>query len=500
LTIASVGAWGLVIESSAEEDSKPVKSSDADGSQIRSGLSRILFFDSPRRWAFVLFAVSVMVRLPFMAQTTDDAFITYRYAENIAGGLGFVYNLGERVLGVTTPLYTLILALASLIGIKPVLVGPWLNVMADSLVAPVLAHRDPTDRLKLASILYALSPFNAYWSASGMETGMVCLALATALVAYERERHYSCAVALSTALLLRIDTVALVAALAVHRVLRRRPVPLKPMLLFVALLIPWVVFAWAYFGNPVPQSVWAKSALPKADVASALVSILVKGFLHPGTPFGALLIVGAACTLMWARREMLTAGAIFAFCYMAAYTLTRSQLHPWYYPPATIGYIPLAAAGLSALVMRFKPRLAGPFVTAVAIGASLFGVFRLHRGEIPNQIALDAFLRTTGMALRRVAPPESTVFLKDIGYLGYYSGLRVHDFAGLVTPVLVPYRSRLDFTGAVKQVQSDFVLVASDVAQGMDANPWFHSNYEVSQIFRAGSHRMVLLEKKPSPR
>ncbi|MCB0187901.1 MAG: hypothetical protein KDE31_26715, partial [Caldilineaceae bacterium] len=40
----------------------------------------------------------------------DDAFITYRYAENLATGQGFVYNAGERLLGTSTPLYTLLLA------------------------------------------------------------------------------------------------------------------------------------------------------------------------------------------------------------------------------------------------------------------------------------------------------------------------------------------------------------------------------------------------------
>src|SRR5687767_9880728 len=43
----------------------------------------------------------------------DDAFITYRYARNLAEGLGMVYNPGapwEPVLGTTTPGYTVLLA------------------------------------------------------------------------------------------------------------------------------------------------------------------------------------------------------------------------------------------------------------------------------------------------------------------------------------------------------------------------------------------------------
>ena len=42
----------------------------------------------------------------------DDAWITYRYAYNLAAGDGFVYNPGERVFGTSAPGYALLLARA----------------------------------------------------------------------------------------------------------------------------------------------------------------------------------------------------------------------------------------------------------------------------------------------------------------------------------------------------------------------------------------------------
>src|SRR5688572_7143347 len=41
----------------------------------------------------------------------DDAFITYRYAYNLATGAGFVYNLGEWYMGTTAPLYGMLLGM-----------------------------------------------------------------------------------------------------------------------------------------------------------------------------------------------------------------------------------------------------------------------------------------------------------------------------------------------------------------------------------------------------
>jgi arabinofuranosyltransferase len=59
--------------------------------------------------ALFLIASGLRVAAVLVSAPVDDAFITYRYARNLAAGHGFVYNLGERVLGTTTPFFTLLL-------------------------------------------------------------------------------------------------------------------------------------------------------------------------------------------------------------------------------------------------------------------------------------------------------------------------------------------------------------------------------------------------------
>ena len=43
----------------------------------------------------------------------DDAFVTYRYADNLAAGRGLVFNPGEPVLGTTAPGWAVVLAAAT---------------------------------------------------------------------------------------------------------------------------------------------------------------------------------------------------------------------------------------------------------------------------------------------------------------------------------------------------------------------------------------------------
>src|SRR5690349_496948 len=70
----------------------------------------------------VLLALSLMVAVGYCAWAIlkwrssavlfDDAFISFRYAKNIAAGHGFVFNPGERVEGATNFLWVLIAALS----------------------------------------------------------------------------------------------------------------------------------------------------------------------------------------------------------------------------------------------------------------------------------------------------------------------------------------------------------------------------------------------------
>src|SRR5581483_9279320 len=134
-----------------------------------------------RQIAVGIAALAVVARV-WMAwathSTAEDFLITLRYAENIAAGRGFVYNPGERVLGTTTPLYTLLLALAACLHLNAALVGKACNILADGatcyLLARLLARREIGHPLAglFAALLYAFSSTALNISTDGMETGL----------------------------------------------------------------------------------------------------------------------------------------------------------------------------------------------------------------------------------------------------------------------------------------------------------------------------------------
>ena len=67
------------------------------------------------RVALVLGIVTVGVLVALFGRYGyDDPYITFRYARNLLEGNGFVYNVGQRTLSTTAPLYGLLLAVMGL--------------------------------------------------------------------------------------------------------------------------------------------------------------------------------------------------------------------------------------------------------------------------------------------------------------------------------------------------------------------------------------------------
>jgi hypothetical protein len=110
---------------------------------------------------------------------TDDAFISFRYARNLAHGHGLVFNPGfERVEGYTDFLWVLILAAFQELGIAPETVAPLLGFAATVVLWGLVAWyalRDPPapgrEWLVLVPLsLLAVTRSVAVWTTSGLET------------------------------------------------------------------------------------------------------------------------------------------------------------------------------------------------------------------------------------------------------------------------------------------------------------------------------------------
>lgn len=222
----------------------------------------------------------------------DDAYIFYRYAKNLVLGHGFVFNVGERVEGVTSLLWTWLIAGGVALGIPAPLVAHGLGVGLGALLlwltylyAATLLPEPTRPAAALAPWLVALTPSFAIWMTAGLETPLFAVAVLAALVAESRERWGLAALAAAVSMLIRPEGAAFaVVLLAVSIAKRRRHdrrLALAWCAAFLLLAAALTGFRLWYFGMPLPNTFYAKVSTTVSGWAAYYVASFVVQTLLP---------------------------------------------------------------------------------------------------------------------------------------------------------------------------------------------------------------------------
>ena len=449
--------------------------------------------------------------------TADDSFITFRYAENIASGKGFVYNEGERVLGTTTPLYTLLLALLVKLGLPIVSVARIINIGADCLTGILfflLLRKFKLGVATFAAFFYVLFPRVIVWSIAGMETSLYVLFIAVSLYFYYKENFNLTFLFLGLTFLTRVDGIILGLALLLDFVLRYKKFPTKIVLGSFGVVLPWLIFSFVYFGSPLPNSVMGKKALYGGSIWETPKWRIFWEFLFLKTQIGwpllALSLAGVYRVLTKAKSYGII--VIWTFLYFFFFFFSETKIHIWYYIPFYLGYLILVALGLDFVSEKaeriWKNRLdlsrhkigislnLKNFRTILLSGVLILvgliyfqqmkRTFRLVTGE---QIALEGIHKGIGVWLLENTQASDTICAEDIGYMGYYSGRHILDQDGLVSPQAIPFIKGRNRLGLLKKYKPAYFVTGfyGPYFSQVIRSKWFKKNYEKQATFNTHS-------------
>jgi hypothetical protein len=227
-----------------------------------------------RWWPLIyLLIVGGILWLGFADRAYDDPFITYRYANNIARGEGFVYNPGERVLSTTTPLFALLLAIPSLADIDIHMVATGMGALSLAVGTLFIWDLSRTWGTPLvgwaALLLYPTFPLLV--ATVGSETPIYLALCLGGFAYYAKGRYWLAALCVGLAILARPDGVLVALLLAIDFIIRRpAPVPWGAATLFSGITLTWVLFAWIYYGSPIPVTLLVSNARERWQSASNL--------------------------------------------------------------------------------------------------------------------------------------------------------------------------------------------------------------------------------------
>jgi arabinofuranosyltransferase len=232
------------------------------------------------RWLLLAVAAVVLV-VHTMAYNfvTDDAYISFVYARNLAEHGELTFNLGQYVEGYTNFLWTVILAAFMKLGVAPELSSRVL-ALACSLVTLWLLTRTMDRALgrssvwsAIPSLLLACSSGFACWTSGGLETQLFTMLVVVALdgltSAVDNPRAIlRTGVALALSAMTRPEGLLVAAVFGVvhlSTIVGRRKLALVDLAgaaLFLVLWAPWFYWRYRYYGYPFPNTYYVKASGP----------------------------------------------------------------------------------------------------------------------------------------------------------------------------------------------------------------------------------------------
>jgi hypothetical protein len=416
-----------------------------------------------RRWgiAFAIATAHTLLAIAFFRTVRfDDAFIVYRYGQNLAEGRGLVFNANERVWGSTTVLWVFVSALVHrMFGHEatPSVMAAigclaW-TAQAVIIYALCCKANQPLIGILAASAIALGSAGSFCWV--GLETNLA-FALGLGTIHAALAQRWRIAATLAALAILSRPDMAIPALLSLllawQRLGLRRAA--RHAALSVALLAPWYVYQAVHFGSSLSSSMTAKLghstvghyALHIVSIVPAELLGMVTGWSAPlvalyATPLvWPLVVYGAVAIIRLDRRLfVLPAWLVMHFAgYLAWRPLTNQSWHM--YPAVAISCL-LCCAAIVAIARRIREAklIRSVALPLVALTLALLSILRMVSFATVGQQSIfwfggrDAAYRKAAAIIREQSSPDDVVAAGEVGTLAYYSDAIVLDWNGLVT-------------------------------------------------------------------
>jgi hypothetical protein len=487
-------------------------------------------------WAAILIALVVLIahNIYIHPWMIDDAFISFRYAENLSQGNGPVFNIGERVEGYTSFLWVVLLALGAKVGFDIVIVSKFLGFLFGAAGLILLGHAHyfikeiDVKVSALATVFLGTCGVFTPWASSGMEANMFMFFSLLTILCHLRIRKKE-GVAGKTffmlGLLAALTVLARPEGLMIFAMIITDSIRLyaksensgfKYLLLgFVVLFMPHFIWRWSYYGFPLPNTFYNKVGLS--------VFQILRGVKYTAKfALSCLAILVPVFELLFHGKTLRKIeGMYFLILFVSAYTLYTTFVGGDVFPAyrffaAVMPILSLLAA--VALVNLIQSRGA---LIRLAILIILFNLAQLRTNyqiyfviKALDKVAQEG--REVGLWFRDNLGSDACIAVNSAGAVSYYSKLKVIDMLGLTDSHIAHLRTEDFGKGASGHEKGDGAYVLSrqpDIIQfgttygwvkpeypgdeQIYASPEFHDSYILKSVDLPSGNELVYYRRRP---
>lgn len=422
-----------------------------------------------RYWPVVVATVLLVPHALMFDFVNDDAYISFRYARNLAEHGELVFNPGERVEGFTNFLWTMLMAGGIKLGLSPVLTSRFFGIafgvgtLAVAVRLSLRLDRDKPSRWHLVAPLgLAATGAFACWCTGGLETQMFTF---LAFMGFERvmrevdeAKGWQSGIWFALAAMTRPEGVLLFGVAGLYRLLTKvardwQLAPRRHELMwlgaFLVLFVPYFGWRWSYYGWPFPNTFYVKAS--GGPETWKLGLYYLRRFAED---YGAFFFIPLAL-LGWPmkgdrRRRSLALLTALVWMVFAAYTISVGGdfmgLYRFVLPVVPLGAVALQE-GLRTLSIRLTPFAGRPALALAGLvlaAGYLAGSAKVSQTaatieDAENGIDTPAYLKKyavdripVGIWFRQHARPDDLMTVGGAGVIPYYSGIAAYDVYGLV--------------------------------------------------------------------
>ncbi len=214
---------------------------------------------------FIIIGISVVFYFNF---TAEDAYITYRYAENWVNIGSLVYNAGEPINAMTSPLHAVLSAALFFVTGNTVLGNKIISLVLLFLSALLVWYRYREQfHLQVLALILLFPPSVLLWTFGGLETPILLFLATATVILVLRTPPFTlnvlCVIFFlaGLAFLTRYDSILFFLPVTLYAALKTRSIKQIGIALVVAAILPlvWLFVSIYYYGDLLPTSFYVKT-------------------------------------------------------------------------------------------------------------------------------------------------------------------------------------------------------------------------------------------------
>jgi hypothetical protein len=348
-----------------------------------------------------------------------------------------------------------------------------------------------------AAIMLALNTL--FYISFGMETLTYTLLLIAAFWFAYNNQDFLAGACAGLLTLTRADGIIAAGVLALAALVVRKRIPWRGGITAAIIIAVWYLFAWAYFGSPLPQTFSAKVGLFSgiAFIADG-VDWFQRLYLN-GSPLYIIApifwIVGAIASAR--DRSFTFIVCAWSIVYFSGYTALNVSAF-WYYPPLLPAIVITMGYGAMKMARWIQSRQIRIAASALILALLLVGQARTAVAYSGAPTRVETY-RLVGEWLARYTSKDSLVLVGDLGVVSWYSDRPTIDVPGLVVPTMYVHNE----TYAIQKFKPDYIVATQYWAWKAILNePWLAQDYErLTQISSKGDidfSPMIIFHRRPN--